>query len=356
MVAEENKQRYSASERGQQGVALLAVLWLTVALSVIAMTTAALVRTEAAAVTNRLESERGYYLARGGVEAAIFAMLYPSSAQPGAVAAADEYRPGQRSIRFDSADGFVVVEIVPENAKLSINAAPAEQLAALFALLGEAPESSRQLADAIADWRAPKRSSLTSPFDLFYSALPEPYSAPHTGFQELDELLAVKGMSRELFFGRLIQTPEGSWRRLPPLADLLTTEPNSYGINLNYAPAEVLRAQPGWDAALVEQVVRARAETAFASLAQMQAAVPRLATVSSLTRLTLTPYMVYTLTATAWLRDSSVPVRTVRARVRMDRSLPLAHRTLAWWNDWPWSAPPSAGDEGSNALPGGARG
>src|SRR3990172_2188805 len=159
MTAEMQGQVYSKVARRQQVVALLAVLWLTMALSVIAMTTAAMVRTEAAAVTNRLESERGYYLARGGVEAAIYAMLHPSSVQLGAIAAADEFHPGQRFIRFDSADGLVVVEIVPENAKLSINQAPPDQLAALFALLDETPEASREMADAIVDWRAPRRSS-----------------------------------------------------------------------------------------------------------------------------------------------------------------------------------------------------
>ena len=353
MAAQKDTRMHRSEARRQQGVALLAVLWVTVALSVIAMTTAAMVRTEAAAVTNRLESERGYYLARGGVEAAIYAMLHPSSVQPGAIAAADEFHPGQRFIRFDSADGLVVVEIVPENAKLSINQAPADQLAALFALLDETPEASRELADAIVDWRVPSRSSVDSPFDLFYAALPEPYSAPHIGFQELDELLAVKGMSRDLFFGRLVETPEGAWRRLPPLADLLTTEPNPYGINLHYAPEEVLSVQPGWDAALAEEVVRVRAQTAFVSLEQMQADIPRLATVSSLTPLTLAPYMVYTLTATVWLGDSSFPVRTVRARVRLDRALPLAHRVLAWWSDWPWS--PAATPEGVVDARGGSR-
>jgi type II secretory pathway component PulK len=286
------------------------------------------------------------------VEAAIYAMLH-RSAPPGAAAAAGEFRPGQRFLRFDSPDGAVIVEIAPENAKLGINQAPADQLAALFALLEETPEASRELADAIVDWRAPKRSSVDSPFDLFYSALPEPYSAPHVGFQELEELLAVKGMSRDLFFGRLVETPEGTWRRLPALADLLTTEPNLYGINLAYAPEQVLRVLPGWDAALAEEVVRVRAQTAFGSLDELLAVVPRLATISSLTPVTLAPSMLYTLTATAWLGDSRVPARTVRARVRIDRALPLAHRVAAWWSEWPWS--PAATPEGVLYAPGGSR-
>ena len=50
---EKSRSRFRDEDRG---VALLAVLWLSVALSLIAMTTAYLVRTEAAAVSNHVEA------------------------------------------------------------------------------------------------------------------------------------------------------------------------------------------------------------------------------------------------------------------------------------------------------------
>ena len=88
----------------ERGVALLAVLWLSVALTMIAMTTAYLVRSEASAVSNHLDAGRAEFLARGGIEAAVFAILrtgVPASSVAGESSFAQPLRPGQRWLRFD---------------------------------------------------------------------------------------------------------------------------------------------------------------------------------------------------------------------------------------------------------------
>jgi len=59
----------------QRGVALLAVLWLTVALSAMALSTSYLVRTEVEAATNRIAGEQMRFLAHGGIEAAVDSIL-----------------------------------------------------------------------------------------------------------------------------------------------------------------------------------------------------------------------------------------------------------------------------------------
>jgi general secretion pathway protein K len=330
-------------------VALLAVLWLSTALSLLALTTAYLVRTEAETVANRIEAEREYYLARGGVEAAVYALTRPRGEQgaPG-VEGATEFRPGQRWLRFAFAQGAAVVEVVPENAKLSVNQVTPEQLTALFAVLGEPAAQSRELAEAIADWRASSASTVASGWDLFYASLQPPYAARHAPFEELEELLAVKGMTRELFFGRLVEMPDGSWKKLPPLGDLLTTEAGFGAVNVNYAAREVLLALPGWEEAMADAVIQARAQKPFESFEELQAAVPGIAGVTGLAPLTLAPSTSYTLTATGELPGSTVR-RSVRARVRMGGFGAEPHRVVAWWDDWPWSA----GDSGDTETPAG---
>ena len=142
------------SESTQRGVALLAVLWLSVALTMIAMTTAFLVRSEAAAVSNHMAAEQAEFLARGGVDAAVYAILHGSSSgEPSGpeAAAVQRFQPGQHGMRVSFDGGSANVEVVPENAKLNVNSAPVEQLASLFSLLGEPAGKREELAAAIAE-------------------------------------------------------------------------------------------------------------------------------------------------------------------------------------------------------------
>lgn len=339
MMAESKLQYRTAGQ--QRGVALLAVLWLSVALTMIAMTTAYLVRTEAAAVGNHMDAERAGLLAQGAVEIAVYAILHPTS-DP--ALSSDEsslirqFRTGQRWLQFDFPSGSAIVEVVPENAKLNINVAPQAQLKALFVLLGTPESESQELAAAILDWRSPRASTIATPFDIFYATLLQPYEARHAPVEELEELLAVKGMNRDLFFGSLRETSEGTWRRTPPLEDLLTTEPPFGGVNLSYAAYEVLRVLPGWDESLAAAVVDARSRFTSGTLLD---AVPGLSSASRLSPVTLSPGVAYTLTATAEMRGSDVR-HSVRARLRLDRRVPGGYQVTAWWEDWPWSSVPAA--------------
>jgi general secretion pathway protein K len=320
-------------------VALLAVLWLSAALTLIAMSTAYVVRTEASAIGNQMEAERAGWLARGAMQAGIHAILHSGSDSGTAGeqrSLLQQLRPGQRWLQFEMEGGAAVVEVVPENAKLSVNQASVEQLAALFLLLSKPELESRDLAEAIADWRSPKASSVATPFDLFYEGLPRPYPARHAPFEELEELLAVKGMDRDLFFGYPMETPDGEWKRRPPLADLLTTEPNFGGVNVNYAAYEVLRVLPGWDELLARAVMEARSQSRPGTLMD---AVPELSRAASVSGISVAPGTNYTLTATAQPKGSLVR-HSVRARIRVDRTVAMGFQVTGWWEDWPWSSAP----------------
>ena len=321
----------------QRGVALLAVLWLAVALSFMGMATAHMVRTEVDAVSNQIDWERSYYLARGGIESAVFSITRSVAAPPstlGGPVTAAQFVPGKRWLQYPFPGGTCDVEIVPEQAKLNINSATPDQLAALFVVLGLSPNDSLQLAAAIADWRALRTSEAGSTWDLYYASLVQPYLARHAPIERLEELLPVRGMSRDLFFGRVEKTPGGPWQQWPPLADLLTAQATATAVNPNYAPYEVLRSLPGWSDSMAAEVVAARSRKPFQTIEELQSAVPDAAISGSLASLTLTVGPVYTLTATGYLPGSGVR-RSVRALVLIDPSIPLYHRVLGWWDEWP---------------------
>ena len=337
----------------QRGVALLAVLWLSVALSLMALSTASIVRTETVSVNNKLDSQRGYYMARGGIEAAIYAIGNPLSLRVGETRtpAPDEYVPGRRWMHFDYQGGSTLVEIIPENAKIGANQASLAQLQALFEQLGLQSDESAELAGAMVEWRSPLTSTIETPFDIFYSTVSPPYHAKHAVFEDLEELLAVKGMTRDLYFGELSQKSDGAWQRRPSIPDLLTTEPNLGGINVNYAAAEVMATMPGWDNQLADQIVSARSDGVigarpFDSLDDLTRRVPAVATVTAISPIYLNSGSVFTLIATAQ-PDGTKVRRTVRAIVRIESSLPLGHRIQGWWEDWPWSPVPANAFEGN---------
>ncbi len=341
----------------QRGVALLAVLWLTVALSFMGMTTSYLVRTEVEAVSNQIESQRSYYLARGGIEAAIHTIVLPSitpATDRVATGQPVDYRPGQRWLDFEFPSGFSRVEVVPENAKLNINLISAEQLAALFFSLGLPANRSLEMAAAIVDWRTPRTSDVGSLFDPYYHSLPRPYPARHAPLERLEELLPVKGMSRSLFFGRVEYSPEDRLLRMPPLADLLTAQSAGVAVNPNYAPYEVLRVLRGWNDSMAAAVVEARTAAPFRSLEDLRLAVPETSIVTGLAPLTFAQGPIYTLTATGTLPDSGVR-RSVRALVRIGPTLPLYHQVLAWWDNWPFESGSPQTEQGGSRTRSGIR-
>jgi len=327
--------RKAAREMGsgsrENGIALLAVLWLTVALSAMALATSYLVRTEVEAATNRIEGEQMRFLARGGIEAAVDSLLRAAAVR--GAAGADGERPefvlGQRWLAYEFPGGRCAVEVMPENAKLNVNQARPEQLAALFRALGVADAESAELALAIADWRSRRGSDAGSVFDAYYAALPEPYLARHAPLEQMEELLPVKGMSRELFFGRAEQSEQGEWTRTPPLADLLTAAPIAGGVNVNYAAQEVLETLPGWDRAAASRVVEFRERTAFQTRAELEGVVAG-------TGATTTASPFYTLTATCFHPDSGAG-RSVRALVEITLLEATGHQVLGWWDEWPFA-------------------
>jgi general secretion pathway protein K len=189
--------RLHAAERGS---ALVAVLWLSAAVSVIALALAAQVRNEVERASSYSQSLRAYYLATGSIQRAFLWMQWgPSYRLPDGTARF--YEPPAPRMLFSYPDGFAVVEVIPESAKLSLNVAKPQELATLMLALGAPPQRAQLLADAILDWRSGSSTpgGSLSPFDAVYRA--SSFLAPHTSFKQLEELLLVRGMTTDLFYG-----------------------------------------------------------------------------------------------------------------------------------------------------------
>jgi general secretion pathway protein K len=216
------------------------VLWVSAALAAIGFSLATTVRGETERTATAVDGLRTYYLAAGSIYRASYEVLW--SAQ----------NPGKRMLPMyaNQADynfptGTAHVEFIPEAAKLDINNSPPELLYRLGISLGLDPERAREIALAIVDWRTPAVPG-TGPFDNYYLSLTPSFRARHASFEEIEELLLVKGVTPGIFYGTYIPGEDnGTGPRLiarAGLADCLTVYGSKDGVDANSAPPAVLAA------------------------------------------------------------------------------------------------------------------
>ena len=236
-----------------RGTALLAVLWLSAALATIAISLADTVRGEAERSATAVDGLRSQHLAVGGLRRAILYLdwgrTHPETPR---------FKPFGPFFVFDFPEGQTVVEVIPETAKFNINTVQHDDLFHLLVNLGVDPARAQEIAAAIVDWRSPS-PDLHGPFDGFYASLHPPYLAPHANFQEVEELLSVRGITPDLFYGAWQTAPAGAPQPLAlrtGLADCVSVFGSTGQFDVNTAAPAVLASMgvpPEGVAALVQQ-------------------------------------------------------------------------------------------------------
>lgn len=151
--------------------------------------------------------------------------------------------------------GRISYRITDEASRLSLNPLPPRDvLDRLLIALGLEKEARDVIVDSILDWTDPNEDHhLNGAESDYYTGLPVPYRSKNDRFDTVDELLQVRGITRELLYGR----PEaGRPDDCAALADCLTVAPTG-GINLNTVSPTVLRAL-GVGEAQVELILKSR--------------------------------------------------------------------------------------------------
>jgi len=333
----------SAGKRGlspfcsEKGSALLLVLWLSAALAAIAFSLAGTVRTETERASNTLDGVKAYYLATGAIERALLYMQWgPAYQQPGGVSR--YYSPWMTVLPFSFPTGEAVVEILPESSKLSLNASSPEVLYRLFLALGPSPERSREIVEAIMDWRMPAPGGAPTLFDQFYLSQAPSFLARHASFQEVEELLLVKGMTPELFHGGFGRDPSGRLVPLTGARDCLSVYSSGNAIDVNTAPPAVLQAA-GLPPDLVERVVRTRAEQPFRTPQEVQVIQNAAGPIGA--RLRIGGNSIFTLRASARLRLDGGKLsdlrRAVSATVKIGATATGHPYEVLRWQDRAWA-------------------
>lgn len=252
---------------GERGIVLIAVMLGLTLLAVVVTEFAYSARLEASMVRAYRDGVQAQHLAEAGVHQAMREIL--SQAQIASVDAEGRlafYRalPGQTTptlvpplprTRVALGPGEFSYRITDEAGRVSLNGAVLRLDRLLLAL--EVDRGHRDIiGDAIQDWRdSNELPRIHGAESNFYLRLPIPYRARNAAIQDEAELLQVRGVTPELYFGSGKQ---------PGLREFVTAAALST-VNLNTAPPPVLKALGLSDAEIAE-VVRTRERAPYPSV------------------------------------------------------------------------------------------
>lgn len=229
--------------RGQSGVALVLVVWILAILSIVAGEFIFSSRLRILVERNRRDQDQSYALAVAGYHAALEDLgkdlVSSSRGEEGELLLhakrGDEGEPAERSDE-PLGEGTYSFRIQDEDGKIDINSQRRPSLIALLKEAGHTPGQERDiLVDSILDWVDTNRDHrLNGAEEDYYRSLEQPYSCKDGPFDTAGELLLVRGMRKEYFFGG-----EDGERTFLPLRDFITPYPVSF--NRDTAPEGVLR-------------------------------------------------------------------------------------------------------------------
>ena len=256
---------------GERGVALIVVLWIFIFLFVVAFEFSTAAREEASAAHRFNEETEGYYLALAGFERGLYDYLNQSTAAPARPQAQKtdlvdgEWREGKLG-----AGGFRV-RLVDEGGKINVNRVSEETLRRVFTNLGFDGARRDILVDAIMDWRdEDDLHRVNGAENDYYASLEPAYTAKNGPLESVADLLWIKGMTRELFYGNS-ESP-GATPAQPRSAaarEIFTVDSPIDRVNLRTASAEVIHALTGIPLARCRAFVEERKKLSDKTLADL---------------------------------------------------------------------------------------
>jgi general secretion pathway protein K len=381
---------YRAGLKDNGGIALVMVLWVLVLLTTIVTEFCWTMRIEANVARNFRDAEEAYYLAQAGFNRAIVELLKTQrgvreftskktlvkedreegkgeKVEDVEEEGPEEWKPREIPYVLDLGTGLCEVTIEDEGSKWDLNwiaekknVAKLKDLVAKVTALEE--EELDTVVDSIVDWRDRDHNhGLHGAEDEYYESLESPYECRDGPFVIPDELLLVKGISEEIYYGphrgpggRALnpqgidrkekeereEEEDGERQPMGGLSELFTTfietGDSRFGrgrININSAPPSLLMSVPGMTEEIADRIVEMRREEEFESPSD-----PRLITEipdrSILARFEYGSATYCRLYATGTIPESGVR-RTITAVVKVDyRNTRLKDRyKILYWKE-----------------------
>ncbi len=323
-----------------RGVILIALLWILTALSVLALSFSRESYVEVAVARNTRDLSDAYYIARAGMMATIYRLtqrrMIPQLRQLQLNTAPDPLDMGRVSGSF--ADGVYDVEIQDESGKINLNNVQEDQLRRLVEFVGIQKPDSDIIVDSILDWREsnPELHRINGAKDGYYQSLNPPYKAKKGFFSSVEELLLVRGVTRDYFYGHPEKEPDGSIVYKYGLSRYFTVYqgPQQFGsgrANANYAPLAVLMSVSGMTLEVAQAIIEHRSVKPFQNTLEISQELGIQTGAPVLAMLSTDQTGTYTLTASG-RRENSKVQRTIRAVVMITLNSVAPYR-IVYWNE-----------------------
>jgi general secretion pathway protein K len=329
----------------RRGVVLVMVLWVITILSVVVLEFCFAMRTEINITRNYQEDLRLYAAAQGTIQRAIAELILKhdprmqqlrKNPKEGEVPPENkEWVTDGREYRFpfEAAEG--VVRVLGEAGKVNINTVSDSRLRKILSTLGLEGEARDVAADSILDWRDPDDFiRINGAENEYYQSLKEPYDCKNANFDSVEELLLVRGITPELFYGKKIKGKEGEEKKEEPvgLKDLFSIYATGEQIDINSASLPVLRVVLGLPSEVCRRIIDQREEKGFENIQDLVQKVPEiLPFMSEVQRLILFGVVnsYYTIEARGKSKEGNSG-RCVKAVVKVELNEKEGYKIVQW--------------------------
>jgi type II secretory pathway component PulK len=183
----------AGTRRKNNGLVIIAVLWMVVVLMVMTAILGRKSRLDMKVCLARMEAVQCKWACRAGIEKAIAVLNEDETENDSMLDLWSDNPEDFNEVMLNQC--WFTVRVIDESSKLNINTITKEQLLGL-------PDMVEEIADAIIDWRdsddVPSGAGVESGY---YESLTYGYMARNGPFRTLRELLLVKDVTEELFYG-----------------------------------------------------------------------------------------------------------------------------------------------------------
>jgi len=362
----------------EKGIALMIVLWVLTLLSVMVFEFSYTMRLEATVTRNFKEGANSYYLAQAGINRAVIEIVKTKSSvkkfkgskeslvkdkeqdETGEEEESKEWRPREEPYAFPFGDGECEVKIGDEGSKNNLNWVAKEAkknrkfltdiLEKSCGLEGEKRDT---IADSIIDW-VDKDSAhlLNGAEDDYYESLEDPYECRDGNFVVTEELLLVRGVTEEIYYGKKPFSEEGDefeekvstysaggeeWgnlgeeRRITQgLSEIFTvfSSETSHKTNINDASYGLLMSVQGMTDEVALRIIELRREEEFENINDVRLkTLPNYNQIAS--KITVDPTNFYRIEACGRVADSSVK-RTITAVIELTMKKRNKYAIVYW--------------------------
>ena len=242
----------------RRGVALIIVLWVIMVLSLLISGFAFRMHVETQVASFSRKELKAKMLARSGVEIARMQLILDQrSPTEAGFDALNQAWATNADLYVDQplGEGKYNVTVIDEESKLPINKLSQDQLKRLMDVLGIDPSDGDVIVDSILDWiDQDDLHRLKGAENDYYESLSTPYATKDGPLDRVEELLLIRGVTKEIYGGE--PATEDAPAR-PGLGDLVSTL-SSGQVNINTAPAPVLQALLGLDDSQISLIMNRR--------------------------------------------------------------------------------------------------